>query len=62
VTAWDVNCPRHIPRKLDAAQVQQHVGRLEQQIAALQRENQALRRQAGAGGAPDPLRGGQGAA
>ena len=48
VTAWDVNCPRHIPRKLDAALVQQHVGRLEERIAVLQRDNEALRRRAGA--------------
>jgi uncharacterized protein len=43
VRAWDVNCPQHIPQKLDAADVAQAVERLEARIAELERENRALR-------------------
>jgi uncharacterized protein len=42
VTAWDINCPQHIPQKLDAEEVATVVERLEEQIAALKRENAAL--------------------
>jgi predicted pyridoxine 5'-phosphate oxidase superfamily flavin-nucleotide-binding protein len=47
VEAWDVNCPQHIPRKLDAAAVDEEVARLRERIAALEAENARLR-----GGAP----------
>ena len=43
VLAWDVNCPQHIPQKLDAADVAAAVERLEARIAELERENLALR-------------------
>jgi predicted pyridoxine 5'-phosphate oxidase superfamily flavin-nucleotide-binding protein len=43
VEAWDVNCPQHIPRKLDAGDVAEMVGRLEARIALLEAENEALR-------------------
>jgi predicted pyridoxine 5'-phosphate oxidase superfamily flavin-nucleotide-binding protein len=43
VTAWDVNCPQHIPPKLDAAAVAATVGRLEARIAALEAECARLR-------------------
>jgi predicted pyridoxine 5'-phosphate oxidase superfamily flavin-nucleotide-binding protein len=43
VEAWDVNCPQHIPQKLDAADVARVVGELEARIARLERENGALR-------------------
>jgi len=44
LTAWDVNCPKHIPQKLDAADVAQAVERLQARIAELEAENRALRR------------------
>lgn len=43
VTAWDVNCPRHIPQKLDAAEVEPVITELRGRIAALERENRGLR-------------------
>ena len=43
VEAWDVNCPQHIPRKLDAAEVEDELARLRERIAALEEENARLR-------------------
>ncbi|HEY3595840.1 MAG TPA: pyridoxamine 5'-phosphate oxidase family protein [Polyangiaceae bacterium] len=43
VSAWDVNCPQHIPQKLDAAEVIETVTALEARIAELERENKRLR-------------------
>ncbi|RYZ44052.1 MAG: pyridoxamine 5'-phosphate oxidase [Myxococcaceae bacterium] len=43
VSAWDVNCPQHIPRKLDASEVAQAIQRLEQRIAELEAENRRLK-------------------
>lgn len=43
VSAWDVNCPKHLPRKLDATEVAQAVQRLETRIAELEAENRRLR-------------------
>lgn len=43
VLAWDVNCPQHIPRKLDAADVTAVVATLEGRIAELEADNAALR-------------------
>jgi uncharacterized protein len=43
VLAWDVNCPQHIPQKLDAGEVAAVVSQMELRIAALERENAALR-------------------
>lgn len=43
VEAWDVNCPQHIPEKLDAAEVAQAVEALKARIAALEAENAALK-------------------
>jgi predicted pyridoxine 5'-phosphate oxidase superfamily flavin-nucleotide-binding protein len=48
VTAWDVNCPQHIPQKLNAAEVQTALAKLEARIAELETENTALRAQKGA--------------
>lgn len=48
VEAWDVNCPQHIPRKLDAPLVEEELARLRARIAALEEENARLR-----GHAPD---------
>ena len=45
VTAWDINCPQHIPQKLDAADVAAAMGHLEARIAVLEAENAALRAQ-----------------
>lgn len=43
VAAWDVNCPQHIPQKLDAVEVAATVEGLQRRIAALEAENQRLR-------------------
>jgi len=43
VEAWDVNCPQHIPRKLDAADVAGALQSLEGQLAAAEAENARLR-------------------
>lgn len=43
VEAWDVNCPQHIPQKLDAAAVAAAVSHLESRIAELEAENAALK-------------------
>lgn len=48
VTAWDLNCPAHIPQKLDAADVAAALARLEARIATLESENAALRAARGA--------------
>jgi uncharacterized protein len=43
VTAWDANCPKHIPQKIDAADAERVVRELRDRIAVLERENRALR-------------------
>jgi predicted pyridoxine 5'-phosphate oxidase superfamily flavin-nucleotide-binding protein len=43
VEAWDVNCPQHIPRKLDAAEVEAALTLLRERVAALEEENARLR-------------------
>jgi predicted pyridoxine 5'-phosphate oxidase superfamily flavin-nucleotide-binding protein len=43
VAAWDINCPQHIPRKIDAADAGETVARLEERIAALDAENAVLK-------------------
>ncbi|WP_294329025.1 pyridoxamine 5'-phosphate oxidase family protein [uncultured Sphingomonas sp.] len=45
VAAWDVNCPQHIPRKLEANAVASAIARFEERIAALEKQNAALRAQ-----------------
>lgn len=47
VEAWDVNCPQHIPRKLDAAEVEDALARLRERVAVLEEENARLRRRGG---------------
>ena len=43
VTAWDVNCPQHIPQKLDATEVAGLVDGLRARIAELEAELARLR-------------------
>ena len=43
IEAWDVNCPQHIPQKLDAADVAAAVATLERRIRELETENARLR-------------------
>jgi predicted pyridoxine 5'-phosphate oxidase superfamily flavin-nucleotide-binding protein len=43
VDAWDVNCPQHIPQKLDAGDVAKAVGELRARIQSLEAENGRLR-------------------
>ncbi|MEO8550381.1 MAG: pyridoxamine 5'-phosphate oxidase family protein [Kofleriaceae bacterium] len=38
VTAWDVNCPQHIPHKVDVATVAPAVERLQRRIAELEKQ------------------------
>jgi predicted pyridoxine 5'-phosphate oxidase superfamily flavin-nucleotide-binding protein len=43
VEAWDINCPQHIPQKIDAGDVEQALVQLQARIARLEEENAALR-------------------
>ncbi|WP_119272644.1 pyridoxamine 5'-phosphate oxidase family protein [Taklimakanibacter deserti] len=43
VEAWDINCPQHIPQKIDASDVEQVLLQLKARIARLEAENAALR-------------------
>lgn len=43
VAAWDVNCPQHIPVKLDAGDVAAAIERLQARIAELEADNARLR-------------------
>ena len=43
VSRWDVNCPQHIPQKLDAGEVAIVIESLESRIRELELENQRLR-------------------
>lgn len=45
VDAWDVNCPQHIPRKIDASDVIRVVTPLQNRIKQLEAEIEALRRE-----------------
>jgi uncharacterized protein len=44
ITAWDANCPQHIPQKFSAVDVMDTIRTLEAKIAALEAENMALKR------------------
>jgi predicted pyridoxine 5'-phosphate oxidase superfamily flavin-nucleotide-binding protein len=44
VRAWDINCPQHIPQKLDAADVAATIARLEARIAELESTAAVARR------------------
>ena len=43
VEAWDINCPQHIPQKIDAGDVEAILLQLQARIAKLEEENAALR-------------------
>ncbi len=43
VTAWDVNCPQHIPQRMEAADVRKAIESRDQRIAALEAEVKRLR-------------------
>jgi uncharacterized protein len=43
VSAWDGNCPQHIPQKLDAVEVHATVRKLQARIAELEAETRRLR-------------------
>jgi uncharacterized protein len=43
VEAWDINCPQHIPQKIDAEDAASVFEGLRQRIDALERENEALK-------------------
>jgi predicted pyridoxine 5'-phosphate oxidase superfamily flavin-nucleotide-binding protein len=43
VKAWDANCPRHIPQKLDLAEAAEVVATLRNRIESLETENGKLR-------------------
>ena len=45
VEAWDVNCPQHIPQKVDAAEVARVLEAQQVRVDALEAENAALRAQ-----------------
>jgi predicted pyridoxine 5'-phosphate oxidase superfamily flavin-nucleotide-binding protein len=42
VTAWDANCPKYIPQKVDVSEVEPIIAGLRARIAALEAENRAL--------------------
>jgi len=43
VTAWDVNCPQHIPQKIDADDVTKALATRDARIAELEAELKKLR-------------------
>lgn len=43
VEAWDINCPQHIPQKIDGADVARVLAELQERIAAVEAENVRLR-------------------
>lgn len=44
VTAWDVNCPQHIPQRFEVADVEAAIKSRDERIAALEAEVERLRR------------------
>ena len=42
VTAWDVNCPQHIPQRFEAAQVKEAINERDARIASLETEVRRL--------------------
>jgi predicted pyridoxine 5'-phosphate oxidase superfamily flavin-nucleotide-binding protein len=43
VEAWDINCPQHIPQKIDAGDVERVLLQMQARITKLEEENAALR-------------------
>lgn len=43
IDAWDINCPQHIPQKIDATDVAAALAQRDQRIAALETEVAALK-------------------
>jgi predicted pyridoxine 5'-phosphate oxidase superfamily flavin-nucleotide-binding protein len=52
VVAWDANCPKHIPRRFEAADVARVLAERDATIAALEAEVRRLRRDADGGPRP----------
>jgi predicted pyridoxine 5'-phosphate oxidase superfamily flavin-nucleotide-binding protein len=50
VSAWDANCPQHIPQRFDVADVEAALAERDRRIEALQGEVERLRRRMGATG------------
>ncbi|MBI1206238.1 MAG: pyridoxamine 5'-phosphate oxidase [Azospirillum sp.] len=48
VAAWDVNCPKHIPQRFEAAEVAAALAERDRRIAALEAEVQSLTERLGA--------------
>ncbi len=47
MSAWDINCPQHIPRKVDAGAAAAALVRLEAERDQLREENATLRARLG---------------
>jgi hypothetical protein len=47
IDAWDVNCPQHIPQKINATDVSAALAQLNERIAALESENADLKAKLG---------------
>ena len=45
ISAWDVNCPQHIPQKVDAQEVAATIRGLQEKLERCELDNGALRRQ-----------------
>jgi predicted pyridoxine 5'-phosphate oxidase superfamily flavin-nucleotide-binding protein len=43
VSAWDANCPKHIPQRFEAAEVATAIAERDRRIAALEAEVSQLR-------------------
>ncbi|MEM8839418.1 MAG: pyridoxamine 5'-phosphate oxidase family protein [Pseudomonadota bacterium] len=43
IAAWDANCPQHIPQRIDLADAQDFIGKLQARVAELEEENAELR-------------------
>ena len=54
ITAWDTNCPQHIPQKFDAADVQQVMHEAGTRIAELEAEARAVEGAGGGDGVTTP--------
>jgi uncharacterized protein len=49
VSAWDINCPQHIPQRFEAAEVTAMLAERDRRIAALEAELALLRKKPGTG-------------